>query len=168
MKVQQDFRGPVLLVWMVGAAFLGCCLTGCGGGGGEPASLSGTVKYSGELIPEGSIRLNPKEGTPGNGGAAPIKDGSFSIAASETLKAGEHTVMIFAMRGTGEMFEVEPEMRDATEEGTEEDADDEGDLGEGGMEEVTEQYLPEKYNRGSKITIDLAAGENTKDWDLEP
>ena len=60
------------------------------------------------------------------------------------------------MRGTGQMVEVEGDMVD-------------GELGEGGArEEEMVQYIPDRYNSATELTVDLAPGENTKDFDLEP
>jgi len=42
--------------WLVGVVFLAACLSGCGGGSGEPVGdVSGTVKLDGAPLPEGEI-----------------------------------------------------------------------------------------------------------------
>ncbi len=162
MKLRQLAFGRTAMVGgLAVGAFLVCCLSGCGEGG-SAASLSGTVKFDGEPIPDGSIRLLPSEGTPGDGASAKITDGSFSLSG-DTLKAGAHQVVIMAFRGTGQMIEEEgAEPEDVGED------EASGEAAEAGQVEEQEQYIPEKYNRTSQETIDLTPGENTKDFDLQP
>jgi hypothetical protein len=134
-----------------------CLAVGCGGPAGEPASVSGSVTYAGQPLAEGSIRFFPEEGTPGAGGAGKIVDGTYSIEAGETLKSGKHSVRITAMRGTGRTVEEEPA---GIEEGEE--------VVEGSVEvEELEQYLPAKYNSNTELSVDLAGGANTEDFQLE-
>jgi hypothetical protein len=135
------------------SGFVGC------GEGGEPASLSGTITYNGDPIPNGTIRLDPAEGTPGGPGASKITDGKYSIPLGDSLKAGKHNVTFGAQRPTG--GKVEGEVIEAGE------GDEDILTGDAGDTREMEEYLPAKYTGGS-VTIELKPGENTKNWDLEP
>lgn len=152
---------------MVAGGLLLSTMIGCGGG--APATLSGTVKFAGEPVADGSIRLTPNEGTPGTGGTGKITDGKYSIT-SDGLKAGSHSVVIFAFRNTGRMVEAagaEPESV-GVEEGEEGGEGGEGGAAKPVMEEEQEQYIPNQYNRNTTLTVDLKPGENTHDFDLQP
>jgi hypothetical protein len=158
-----------VLAEMMAAALLLATMVGCGGG--AKASLSGTVKFNGEPVAKGNIRLIPEEGVLGEGGASQITDGSYSIS-DETLRSGKHMVVISAFRETGRMITEEAEPDDV---GAEED--DEGGEGaaapaSGGAKTVTvaeeEQYIPTNYNRQSELFVELKGGANTEDFDLQP
>ena len=142
-------------------------LVGCGGG--AAATLSGTVKVDGEPVPQGTIRLLPEEGTPGEGGTGQITDGNYSISG-DMLKSGKHKVVIFGYRETGRMLteEVEPDEAGGAEEAESGEGGDNVAAG-GGTRQIpeTEQIVPDKYNRSSQEFIDLTPGENTKDFDLQ-
>ena len=124
-----------------------CCLslTGCGAPAPKSASLKGTVKFNGEPVPKGGIRLSTEDGTPGPGGLSPIEDGHYEIPDESGLKAGKYLVIINAYKKTGRKFKVD-------EAGTE--------------KEEEKQYLPRRYNDDSKEHLELVPGENTKDYDL--
>ena len=62
---------------------------------------------------------------------------------------GKHSVSIMASRKTGEQV---PAAMPAPE---------------GTMIDVTEDYIPSKYNFETTLTAELSAGENTKDFALE-
>lgn len=161
MKLRQLAFGRTVLGLLAGA-FLVCGFSGCGEGG-SAATLSGTVKYAGEPVAEGNIRLLAVEGTPGAGASAKIIDGKYSLSG-EDLKSGKHQVVIFGYRGTGQMIEDEGAEPDSVGE----DDAGEGDAAEGGPVEEREQYIPDKYNRDATEMLDLTAGENTKNYDLQP
>ena len=65
---------------------------GCGSSGLERASVSGTVKYNGELIEEGTIRFIPVGGGPSSGGK--IVDGIIDIADDMGPVIGKQRVAI--------------------------------------------------------------------------
>ena len=164
MKLGQlAFGRTAVLGGLVAGAFLVCCLSGCGEGG-TAATLSGTVKFSGEPVPDGTIRLLPDEGVPGDGASSKITEGKYSLSG-DTLKAGSHQVVIMAFRGTGQMVEDEG----AEPEGVGgEEGEEIVDTGAPVMIEEKEQYIPDKYNRASAEKIDLTPGANSKDFDLQP
>ena len=126
--------------------FLLCvCLMGCGAPAGKPAALRGTVKFNGEPVPKGGIRLSTEDGTPGTGGVSPIEDGHYEIPEDSGMKAGKYLVIINAFKKTGRKIKVD-------EAGTERDGE--------------RQYLPRRYNDDSQEHLELVPGENTKDYDL--
>lgn len=130
----------------VGLAVLLCALNlGCSDQAAEPASLKGTVKFNGELLPKGAIRLSTEDGTPGAGGLSPIVDGAYEIKESSGLKAGKHLVIINAFKPTGRKIKVD-------EAGTE--------------REEERQYLPRRYNDDSQEHIEISPGDNTRDFEL--
>ena len=150
---------------VLGGFFAVNCLIGCTKQGAA-ASLKGTVKFGGQAVESGVIRLAPGAGTLGAGGASKITNGEFSIPSGETLKSGEHTVLIMATRSTGRKVQapaIQSEVVNADGESGAASASSSPK-----MIDETEQYIPEKYNRASELTITLQPGENTKDWDLMP
>lgn len=140
-------RGALFLHGSLWASVLSCLiLSGCGGASeAKSASLRGTVKFNGEPVPKGGIRLSTEDGTPGPGGISPIEDGHYEILEDSGMKAGKYLVVINAFKKTGRKIKVD-------EAGTE--------------REEEKQYLPRRYNDDSKEHLELAPGENTKDFDL--
>ena len=130
--------------WLV--LLLCLLLPGCGGApAGQPATVRGTVKFKGEPLPKGSIRLATEDGTPGPGGVSPIEDGHYEIAEDTGMKAGKYLVIINAFKKTGRKIKVD-------EAGTE--------------REEEKQYLPRRYTDDSTEHLELVPGENTKDYEL--
>lgn len=121
-------------------------LSGCGGAPvAKSASLKGTVKFNGDPLPKGAVRLSTEDGTPGPGGVSPIEDGHYEITDESGLKAGKYLVIISAFKKSGRKIIVD-------EAGTE--------------REEEKQYLPRRYNDSSELHLELTAGENTKDFEL--
>lgn len=133
---------------MIVCALLAACIVGCGGG--AACSLSGQVTFDGQPIPDGNIRLNPIEGTPGVGGATKIVDGAYEIAEGDGMLAGKHEVLISATRGTGRMVRAENL-----------------DGGPSQTEHI-EQYIPARYNHDTELELELKPGENTENFSLVP
>ncbi len=123
-------------------------VTGCGV---PAAALSGDVKFDGNAIKEGTIRLVPIEGTKGTGGSAKIAEGKYDIPREGGLTAGKYEVMIMATEQRGFMRA-------------------EGASGEGGTEQVPRivQYIPESYNTATTLRVELSGGKNEKSFDLKP
>jgi hypothetical protein len=128
-----------------------CLATGCE----KPIAVSGTVLFDGEPLPEGSIRFFPDRGTPGGGGSAKVLDGKYDIPADANLLAGSYSVMIVAMKETGRMLRA-PEAIPVSEGGT------------GKREKYKEiiQYIPGKYNSGTKLRVQLKESSNRADFSL--
>lgn len=121
--------------------FLGCS------SGGPQGAIDGKVSFDGESIQEGVISFLPTNGTTGPASGGIIADGKYSISAEQGPVIGNHQVKILANRKTGKKIAPPPP---AT----------------GTVDEV-EQYIPEKYNTQSTLTIEIKAGKNTKDFDLK-
>jgi len=123
--------------------------TGCIGDSGQQAIVSGKVTYQGEPVSQGSIRFVPLGGTKGPSSGAVIQDGVYEAKARGGVPLGEHRVEIKATRPTGE------EKPEATKH---------LDI----FPDPVEQYLPEKYNTKSEITLKVEKGGKMKhDFVLE-
>lgn len=133
-------------------------LPGCGG---ARSTVSGSVTYDGQPVEDGSIRLHPTGDTQGQGGSAPIVGGRYEMKSDAGLLAGNYTVMISAFR---EASAAEIAARRDSEESGEEDDPERAALV--AKTAARTQYLPPKYNQASEIKVELAPGENTKDFDL--
>ena len=143
-----------------------CLLVGCSEG--EPASLSGTVTFAGDPIEDGSIRFVPVEGAIGPGGSAKIVNGSYEITADSELLAGKHAVTFSATRAATAAEIAQQEREDAADADEEEEDDEDEAATATDQGPLRVSFLPEKYLRPSDIFVELAPGENTKDFDLEP
>ncbi len=145
--------------------FVLCSIAGCSPG--NLASVSGKVTYDGTPIENGTIQFTPTGETPGTRVAAKITGGSYQIPSSEDLYAGTYTVMIMATRpATPE--EVARMPRDELAEEPQMGDDEEGEGEQVVKAQPVVQYIPPKYNESSKLTVELASGENTnKDFALE-
>ena len=138
----------VIAVLLTG--FFVCC--GCGGDSIQKTSVAGKVTLNGEPIELGLITFTPSSETAAtSSGAASgeIKAGTYSIPESEGPMVGKHTVSITAQRKTGQQV---PAIIPAPP---------------GTMIDVTEEYIPYKYNFETTLTAELTDGENTKDFALE-
>ena len=118
------------------------CISGCGGGGtGNRATVSGTVKFDGQPIEEGQITFTPTGKTGTIVGGA-IKAGAYSIPVEAGPEPGEHKVAVTASRKTGKQIEAIMPAPAGT------------------MIDVTEMYVPKKYNAETTLRFDVKAGDN--------
>ena len=143
----SDFRKLVVFVW------LGAVLSaGCGSGQPERASINGKVTYQGKPVDFGFIVFVPLNRTDKFYSQATITQGSYSLAENGPV-VGENRVEIHGHRKTGRKAPDIDNMR----------LDQEAK-----MIEVTEPYLPLKYNVASELKIDIQAGANDNvDFHLE-
>ena len=148
-------HGQVTL-WLL----LGCLVAGCSSG--EVSTLKGQVTFGGEPLADGTIRLVPQAGATGQGAAGTITNGSYEIAGGAGLTPGKYQVVIAATR------EATPEEAAARQTGEEEEntPNAEGEVDKGDSAPKV-QLIPAKYNLRSELTLDVVAGENTKDFALE-
>ena len=133
-------------VWLVAAVAV-AALGGCSPG--EPASLSGEVRYLEVPIATGGIRLFPLQGTPGRGAIARIVDGKYRMEPGEGLYVGNYRVEIHATRPTGRTIKEVPGEPAPTEPG-----------------EELESYLPAIYGTSSALRVELKPGENVRNFEL--
>lgn len=143
--------------WTVVAMIVACGLSGCSGR--ARSSVKGQVTFDGQPIEEGNIRFNPQGEDLGGGASARITGGTYEIPASGGLLAGKYGVAISATRAR---TPEEQAAKGPVEEHEQADAEDPAPP----KPEMRVQYLPEKYVMGSDLTVELTAGENTKDFSL--
>jgi len=131
---------------------LALIVTSVGCGAGDPCWLKGTVKFDGELLPDGDVRLDPIGNPEAARAAAHIDNGQFEIPREAGMLAGTYRVAIYAVRETGKRVVT----REALHGGKITKVEEE------------EQYIPEQFNRRSKLRVDLAPGENEREFALVP
>jgi hypothetical protein len=106
---------------------------GCGESGTlERVQVRGNVTFAGKPVQNGEIRFFPTEKTQGPVSGAPIVDGKYDVTQRGGVPVGSHRVEIEAFRAS----RAYPQLN-----------------AEGGHRE---QFLPEKYNIGSKLTAVVA------------
>ncbi len=127
-------------------------LVGCGGSsdGIKRADVSGTVTFEGTPVERGFIQFVPVPGVEGAPVKLTIENGEYSSSSdpvdSRGIPVGENRVEITASRSTGKQIKNE--------------------MGE--MEDEIEWYIPEKYNTNSELTMEIAPGDNPRDFTLTP
>ena len=82
--------------------------------------------------------------------ASPIEAGQYEIPFAKGMLAGAYRVTIYGLWSTGRQLRARENL----------------DGERLGSYEETVQYIPDKYNRQTELTVELAAGENTEDFDL--
>lgn len=135
------------------ASALAATLLGCGSSGPQRAIVTGRVTYRGQPVKEGQIRFFAIQGTKAPMNGAEIRDGLYTVDAKGGVVVGTHRVEI-------EGYRPDPRFRE---------------LAESLPPDATElerppplQYIPEKYNRKSELTIRVEPGssEITEDFNL--
>ena len=144
---------PTRREWLIAACILFMLpLAGCGH---NRSSLEGQVTWEGKPIPDGTIRLFPESGSPGRGGFARIKNGHYSLPHDQGLFASKYRVEIRAQRKDNSVKRMPAPENDVL-----------------GLDKVAQntmlEYIPEKYNDASQLSIDLKSGVNQKNWELHP
>ena len=120
-------------------------LAGCAGGDKRHA-VSGTVKWQGKPLNQGSINFLPEDPALGTIGGALIKDGQYSIPASQGLLPGRYKVTISS-----------PDPKKAL--------DPDADPGAPGP--VYKDRVQPRYNLNTILTADVKAdGKNTFDFEV--
>ena len=133
----------------LGLIFLGLSIIGCSGGEKiETGSVSGTVTLDGQPLASGVIQFHPDKDAQGNTlrgkvAQATITDGKYKIDADPGVVIGINKVMISATKVVGK------EKQDGVEI------------------DKLEQYLPAKYNSSTTLSLDVKAGANPKDFQLD-
>jgi hypothetical protein len=107
------------------------------------AVVEGEVTLDGKPIPTGSISFDPVDGTTSTAGAE-IKDGKYSVNVEPGLK----NVKINASKVVGQKraYEGDPNSPKV---------------------DITEEYIPPRYNTQTELTYDVKSGKNTKTFDLK-
>lgn len=101
--------------------------------------IEGTVKFDGTPLADGLISFLPQAGTAGPTAGSRITQGAYHIDRAKGLLPGSYRVEISGWRKTGakktDMF--------------------------GREVDETEQIVPSRYNKESKLTADVAKGQST-------
>ncbi len=122
-------------------------LVGCGDGSElQRETVSGTVKYQGQPVPDGSITFVPLNDTKGPGAGAIIKNGQYTVTAGGGVPVGTYRVEIQALREVARPKRPGPQLDMVPKE----------------------TYLPEKFNRQSTMEVTITAKEgHVQDFDLK-
>jgi hypothetical protein len=105
--------------------------------------VTGTVTVDGEPAQTGSIAFFPTDGKSSTAGAA-IESGRYT--AQVPLGASKVEIRVSKIVGHQRLY----------------------DTPDSPTQPVMEEVLPAKYNDQTEITIDVIAGMNEKNFDLEP
>lgn len=133
-------------------------LTGCGTGETQipRAGVEGEVTWNGKPIDDGVVLFVPSGGAAGPHTSpipAPIVQGKYLLKAADGPPVGQHRIEIRATRKTGKktpepsaaMKRFDPTLKSV---------------------ELTEQYLPPRFNTASTISREVQPGENLIDFHL--
>lgn len=125
-------------------------IVGCGEAGSERGEVRGKVTFDGAPVESGSIAFTPIEGTKGPSVGGAIKGGEYHIPRGEGPVSGPHRVMVLGTRQTGRKVR-------------------EGEGGEdfNALVDEVEMFIPRKYNVESSLTVEIEAGTNELNFDLE-
>jgi hypothetical protein len=110
------------------------------------AQVSGTVKFEGQPVDDGTIAFYPADGK-GPSAGNPIKNGQYSAK----VPLGNMKVTVSWPKGTGvkrKLYENDPKSPEM---------------------EFKNESLPDKYTSAmaTELTFEVKSGSNTKDWDLK-
>ncbi|QDT65256.1 hypothetical protein [Calycomorphotria hydatis] len=129
--------------WLVPAVII--LLAGCFSGPAVPQRMivQGKVTWNGQPLESGKLLLIPKTASAATSSGADIVDGQYKIDNKGGAMSGVYRVEITAERVIGKPLpgEVDP---------------------------ITEQYIPDRYNANSTLTIDVnsSAGPVLQDFEL--
>lgn len=142
MKHQRKFTIAVCVLTTAAV------MTGCGGNGEGRSVVSGTVSYLGKPIEKGQIRFIPSADSNLPMSAALIADGKYQIDRKGGVPDGTYKVSIEAYRVPAKYAHlVKPDKPS-------------------GVEIPQQQYLPEKFNRATNLTITIDAKSSSADSDF--
>jgi len=119
-------------------------LVGCGGDG--RINVAGAVTVDGTPVKHGSISFIPIEETTGPTAGALIRDGSYEVVPGKGPMAGKFRVEILAVK------EAEKAGIDIV-------------TGEKVAQRV--QFLPDRFNKKSDMTVEISSDRDTYDFPLE-
>lgn len=130
---------PCLSILLLVAPVL--MLLGCGSSDGK-VNVSGEVKFAGKSVKQGAITFTPIDGKTSTEGGV-ITDGNYKARVPQ----GKSRVAIVGSRVTGKKKLY--------------------DSPNSPEQDITEQYLPDKYNTKTELEADLQTNK-TLDFDLAP
>lgn len=127
----------------VAAGFLLAASLAAGCGGPKAGEVSGTVRYDGKPVEQGSIAFVPADGNgPSTGGE--IADGKYSVP---NVPAGTAKVIIHADKGGENKIIYDNPAKPV-------------------VKAATGELLPDKYHEATELRYDVQPGSQTKDFDL--
>ena len=142
---------------------------GCGRGGVERASISGTVTLNGNPVSSGSIRLVSLEKSGGPSAGGDIENGQYDIAREKGPSLGRHRVEIYVPYTTGR--KTPSPFGGAVAVSTPKSQDTPSKAGahqnEAGMVDEWSDKAPLKYNRESILEVNIESGSNEFDIHME-
>ena len=155
---EREFSVQFLLGgrWLLLLCVFGAC---CGCGGREPGvrrgRVEGEVTWNGIPVADGVVLFVP-QGAIGLGSSpvpTQVVQGKYMLGADDGPIVGQHRVEVRATRKTGKktrepsaaMKRFDPTLKSV---------------------ELTEQYLPARFNSPSTLTREVQAGENLIDFHL--
>jgi hypothetical protein len=123
-------------------------LAGCGDdASANRGALSGAVTIDGKPLEQGSILLNPTDGTKGSSSGTEIKNGHYEISRVDGPAIGWNRVEIRATRKTGKM--IQKPFAPA-----------------GQMAEEQVESIPPQFNSQSILKVEIKPGDNTADFQV--
>jgi len=131
------FHTGLLLLPLLAA--LGCS-------GNNRASVTGKVTFDGKPLKEGRILFVPDQANPGPSAGAPIRDGTYSVAAANGVFIGKNKVQINAVRGTGSKIP--------------------SPFTPGEMIDEVAEMIPKRYNINTEFSREIKPGANQFDFDM--
>ena len=142
MNSQRSFQSITSIV--LGILFL-AITSGCSN---KPQRIAanGTVSFDNAKVESGQIFFLPKdESLPQSN--AKIVGGRYQIAELNGLFLGSYSVKVLGYEETGNVTDLGP-------------------LYDHRKQKERRQFLPEKYNRRSELSVDIVEGETTYDFEL--
>ena len=130
----RDFRGHFL-------GLLVAALAGCGDAGPDRAPIAGQVTVGGQSLAKGRILFTPVAPNQGPVASAAVTDGKYSIPQLEGPVVGPNRVEVEAELNLG--FAI----------------DDEAAFAKRGGRPLPANPIPPQYNRDSKLTVEVNAGD---------
>ena len=135
----------------VSIAILVAAIIGCGETRPEGAHVAGMVTLDGAPISQATIVFRPLEQMVGKSIECQVVDGKYEVK-QESGVFGTHRVEIYAHRTVGKPRAAGQEFA----------------LPPGQLPPRNDvQYLPEIYNRQSRLTFDIQPGENQANFELK-
>jgi hypothetical protein len=129
-------------------SFTAIVLLTCVGCGGNETTIEGNVTFDGKPVEQGSIVLEPADRVGPTAGGT-IAQGKYRLGAAEGIAPGKKIVRISAVGPTGRKIEAGPPSPP------------------GQMVDEVSQYIPATYNDKSTLTVDVAVGNTTHDFELK-
>ncbi|WP_143393609.1 hypothetical protein [Fimbriiglobus ruber] len=126
------------------AALVGLAAAGCGDGPTR-VPVEGTVSFDGRPVADGAITFIPADNRGPTAGAR-IVDGRYAIPRATGIGVGEYRVEIVGNRETGKT------VRDPSDPSR--------------RTTLTEQYVPEKYNRNTTLKAKIDAKTTVINYEL--